>query len=180
MKTARLAVLCTTLTLCAHAAHADNLSIFGIDVQMKAQTVSLGVLLRFDDPDQQISRALLRGPVWLELQVLLYEESPWWGGQPTQIGAGKATYQILYDALDQRYLVHRIPGQEVRDFPTLAEVLEYLSQPSAVPVVRRDLLEKNPKGYLGEVRARMFANSFPLVPYNRLTWNSAPVQWKIP
>ena len=168
------------LLLAAPSAFAGEIAISSIDVRHTAQTVSLGMTLDFDDPQQQIPRALLRGDVWLELDVSLHRHVPWWSRSPRQVGHIRVVYRLLYDSLEQRYQVHRIHSQETLEFPTLDESMKYLSRPSAIPVVRLDLLPKKRGSYYGRVQARLFANTLPLIPYDSLVWRSDPVSWTLP
>ena len=168
----------TALLLYAPPAAAE-LAISGLDVRHTAQTVSLEMTLDFSDPELQIPRALLRGDVWLELDVSLRQHAPWWSRSPREIGQLKIVYRLLYDSLEQRYQVHRVHSQDTLEFSTLAESLEYLSRPGAIPVVRLDLLTRERKNYYGSVQAQLFANTLPLAPYDALAWRSEAVSWAL-
>lgn len=149
-----------------------------------AQTVLLDLEVKIDDAGSEIPRALLRGEVWLEVEITLMQKRRLFGRQP--VGRLHLLRRLAYDPLHNVYHVTRVNQQEQQAFTNLAEALARLRVLDAIPVTRFDWLLPELAQYRGEVRARLYANPMPMAPSvgparsKPLDWQSGTIPWPLP
>lgn len=164
-------------------AHAE-LILASVESHRTAQTVLLDLEVKIDDVDSKIPRALLRGEVWLEVEITLVKKRRLFGDQP--VGRLHLLQRLSYDPLHNVYQVIRINQQEQQTFANLADALARFRVLNAVPVTRLDWLLPEHEQYQGEVRARLYANPMPMAPSvgsarsEPLDWQSETVPWFLP
>ncbi len=169
--------------LCLGPAQAE-LSLASVQSRPAAQTVLLDLKLDIDDADSEIPRALLRGEVWLAVDITLMRERHLFGDQP--VGRLHLLQRLAYDPLHNVYQVTRVNQQEQQAFPSLADALARLRVLDAIPVTRLDWLLPELEQYRGEARARLYANPMPMAPSvgparsEPLDWHSGTVPWLLP
>ena len=161
-----------------------ELTLASVTSHQAAQTILLDLALEIDDTGSEISRALLRGEVWLETEIILTQKSSLLGHQP--VGRLHVLQCLSYDPLRNVYQVTRVNQQEQQIFPNLADALSRLQVLNAVPVTRLDWLLPELEQYQGEVQARLYANPMPMAPSigsarsQPLDWQSGVVRWRLP
>ena len=164
-------------------AHAE-LALASVKSHQAAQTVLLDLEVKIDDVDSEIPRALLRGEVWLEIEITLVQKRRLFGHQP--VGRLHLLQRLSYDPLHNVYQVTRVNQQEQQTFTNLADALARLRVLNAIPVTRLDWLLPEREQYQGEVRARLYANPMPMAPSvgsarsEPLDWQSGMVPWLLP
>ena len=169
--------------LCLGPAQAE-LSLISVKSHQAAQTVLLNLEVKIDDADSEIPRALLRGEVWLEVEITLMQKRPLFGHRP--VGRLHLLQRLSYDPLHNVYQVARVNQQEQQTFANLAEALARFRVLNAVPVTRLDWLLPELEQYRGEVRTRLYANPMPMAPSvgsarsKPLDWRGGTVQWLLP
>lgn len=178
-----LSLLLSGTLLCAGPARAE-LTLTSATSHQSAQTVLLDLELKIDDSGSEIPRALLRGEVWLEVEITLIQKRPLLGHQP--VGRLHVLQRLSYDPLHNVYQVTRVNQQEQQTFPNLAEALSRLRVLNAIPVTRLDWLLPELEQYQGEIQARLYANPMPMAPSigsarsQPLDWHSGAVRWHLP
>ncbi len=171
------------MLLCISPAQAE-LTLISAKSHQSAQTVLLDLEVKIDDADSEIPRALLRGEVWLEVEITLMQKRRLLGHQP--VGRLHLLQRLSYDPLHNVYHVTRVNQQEEQAFTSLAEALARLRVLDAIPVTRLDWLLPELEQYQGEVRARLYANPMPMAPSvglarsEPLDWQSGTVPWLLP
>ena len=184
MHTAARLGLAAGLLLCAPAAPAA-LELGAVRAERTAQTVALSLELELRDPGGRIARALLRGDVWLTVELALYREGRWWQA-PRAVGRMQLLRRLAYEPLRQAYQVHDVNRDERTDFDSLGAALARLGRLRAVPAARLDRLPGAPAEFYGEARARLHANPAPMAlaldPEREepLDWQSGTVRWRLP
>ncbi|MDE0152321.1 MAG: DUF4390 domain-containing protein [Gammaproteobacteria bacterium] len=164
-------------------AHAE-LTLASVKSHQAAQTVLLDLEVKIDDVDSEIPRALLRGEVWLEIEITLVQKRRLFGHQP--VGRLHLLQRLSYDPLHNVYQVTRVNQQEQQTFTNLVDALARLRVLNAIPVTRLDWLLPEREQYQGEVRARLYANPMPMAPSvgsarsEPLDWQSGMVPWLLP
>lgn len=164
-------------------AHAE-LALASVKSHQAAQTVLLDLEVKIDDVDSEIPRTLLRGEVWLEIEITLVQKRRLFGHQP--VGRLHLLQRLSYDPLHNVYQVTRVNQQEQQAFTNLADALARLRVLNAIPVTRLDWLLPKREQYQGEVRARLYANPMPMAPSvgsarsDPLDWQSGMVPWLLP
>ena len=181
--TARLG-LAAALLLCAPAAPAA-LELGAARTERVAQTVALSLELELRDSGGRIARALLRGDVWLTVDLALYRTGRWW--QKAQaVGRLRLLRRLAYEPQRQAYRVHDVNRDERADFDDLDAALAHLARLRAVPAARLDRLPGAPAEFHGEARARLHANPAPMelaldpAREEPLDWRSGTVRWRLP
>ena len=183
MRAFRPPLLLLGILLCASPAWAE-LTLVSATSHQSAQTVLLNLELKIDDSGSEIPRALLRGEIWLEVEITLTQKRQLFGHQP--VGRLHILQRLSYDPLHNVYQVTRVNQQEEQVFPNLADALSRLRVLNAVPVTRLDWLLPELERYQGEVRARLYANPMPMAPSvgsarsQPLDWQSETVRWHLP
>ena len=178
-----LSLLLSGTLLCAGPARAE-LILASVTSHQAAQTVLLDLELEIDDAGSEIPRALLRGEVWLEAEIILTQKSSLFGHQP--VGRLHVLQRLSYDPLHNVYQVTRVNQKELQTFPNLADALSRLQVLNAIPVTRLDWLLPELEQYQGEVQARLYANPMPMAPSigsarsQPLDWQSGIVRWHLP
>lgn len=176
--------LAAGLLLCAPASPAA-LELGAVRAERTAQTVALSLELELRDPGGRIARALLRGDVWLTVELALYRAGRWWQ-EPRAVGRLQLLRRLAYEPLRQAYQVHDVNRDERTDFDSLGAALARLGRLRAVPAARLDRLPGAPAEFYGEARARLHANPAPmelaLDPEREepLDWRSGTVRWRLP
>lgn len=183
MRASWLSLLFTGTLLCAGPARAD-LTLASVTSHQAAQTVLLDLELEIDDSGAEIPRALLRGEIWLEVEITLLQGGRLFGHEP--VGRLQVLQRLSYDPLHNVYQLTRVNQQERQDFPSLPDALSRLRVLDAVPVTRLDWLLPEPERYRGEVQAHLYANPMPMAPSigsarsQPLDWRSKTVRWLLP
>ena len=183
MRPSWLSLLLAGTLLCAGPVRAE-LVLTSVTSHQAAQTVLLDLELKVDDAESEIPRALLRGEVWLEVEITLAQKRALFGHQP--VGRLHVLQRLSYDPLHNIYQVTRVNQQEQQTFPNLAEALSRLQVLSAIPVTRLDWLLPELEQYQGEIQARLYANPMPMAPSlgsarsRPLDWQSETVRWLLP
>ena len=161
-----------------------ELTLVSAKSHLSTQTVLLDLEARIHDAEDEIPRALLRGEVWLEIEITLIQKGRLIGQQP--VGRLHLLQRLSYDPLHNVYQVTRVNQQEQQTFASLAEALIRLRSLSSIPVTRLDWLLPDREQYRGEVRARLYANPMPMAPSvgparsEPLDWQSGTVRWLLP
>ncbi len=183
MRTFWLPLLLFGTLLCISPAWAE-LVLASVTSHQAAQTVLLDLELEIDDSRSEIPRALLRGEVWLEVEITLAQKRPLFGHQP--VGRLHILQRLSYDPLHNVYQVARVNQREQQTFPNLADALSRFRVLNAIPVTRLDWLLPELEQYQGEIQARLYANPIPMAPSigsarsQPLDWQSGAVRWHLP
>ncbi len=143
---------------------------------LAARTIMLDAQLHLNDDTDRLARALLRGAVWLEIQVTLHREGNWLPDQ--QLGQLTLVRRLSYEPQQTLYHVSELNYDKQRDFPTLAGALAHLLRLQALPVVRLDHLPQEPPTH-GEIQARLYANTVPMT-LPALDWRTEKIRWLLP
>lgn len=181
--TARLG-LAAGLLLCAPAAPAA-LELGAVQAERTARTIALSLELELRDPGGHVARALLRGDVWLAVDITLYRQPRWWQ-EPQAVGRLQLLRRLAYEPQRRVYWVHDVNRDERADFDDLGAALARLARLRAVPAARLDRLPGAPAEFYGEARARLHANPAPMAlaldPAREepLDWQSGTVRWRLP
>ena len=152
--------------------------------RLSAQTVLLDLEIEFEDPAHQISRALLRGEVWLDIDITLMEKGRVFTYQP--VGHIRILHRLSYDPQRNIYHLTRVNQQEQLEFTSLQVALAHLKNPASLPVTRLGWLRAETDRYRGEVQARLYANPMPMAPdlgtarSKPLDWQSQKIRWALP
>ncbi len=184
MRAAARLGLAIGLLLCAPAAPAA-LELSAVRAERTAQTVALSLELELRDPGGRVARALLRGDVWLTVDLVLHRTGRWWQ-EARPVGRLRLLRRLAYEPLRQAYRVHDVNRGERTDFDDLGAALARLLRLRAVPAARLDRLPGAPAEFRGEARARLHANPAPmelaLDPEREapLDWRSGAVRWRLP
>ena len=169
--------------LCSGPARA-GLALASVTSHQAAQTVLLDLELKIDDSESEIPRALLRGEIWLEIEIILAQKRSLLGHR--SVGRLHILRRLSYDPLHNVYQVTRVNQQEQQTFPNLDDALSRLRVLNAIPVTRLDWLLPELEQYQGEIRARLYANPMPMAPSvgsarsQPLDWQSGAVRWSLP
>lgn len=161
-----------------------GLALASVTSHQAAQTVLLDLELKIDDSGSEIPRALLRGEIWLEVEITLTQKHSLLGHQP--VGRLHILQRLSYDPLHNVYQVTRVNQQEQQIFPNLADALSRIQVLNAIPVTRLDWLLPELEQYQGEIQARLYANPMPMAPSigsarsQPLDWQSGAVRWHLP
>ena len=165
------------LVLQAAPAHAE-LRLEAVEAYQTADLVLLNLELAIDDPEAKVARMLLRGDVWLEVEVALRHERPWL--EDRRLGQFRLLRRLSYDPQAPAYWVADAHSGERQSFARLERALEHLLHLRAVPAVRLDSPPNKPEEYRGESAARLYANAIPIAPGRGLDWHSRTVRWSLP
>ena len=161
-----------------------ELGISAIRTHQSAQTVLLDVELQIDDSEREIPRALLRGDIWLAVEITLTQKLYLFGSRPA--GRLHVLRRLSYDPLHNVYRITRVNQDTRQDFSSLAPALSRLQVLEAVPVTRLDWLLPQRDRYRGRIQARLYANPMPMEPAlgvarsQPLDWQSGVAQWHLP
>ena len=183
MRTPWPLLLLSGTLLSASPAYAE-LNLASVRTHQAAQTVLLDLELEIDDPASDIPRALLRGEVWLDVEITLVEKLRMFTNQ--QVGRIHVLQRLSYDPRNNIYQITRVNQQEQQDFTSLALALTRLQVLNALPVTRLDWLLPELDRYQGEVRVHLYANPMPMAPdigsarSRPLDWQSQVIQWRLP
>ena len=170
--------------LLATSPAAAELELLDVRARLSAQTVLLDLKLAFADPAHRIARALLRGEVWVDIDITLLEKDWLFAYQP--VGHVRVLQRLAYDPQRNVYQLTRVNQQERLEFTSLQAALTRIKSPAALPVTRLDWLRPETDRYRGEVQARLYANPMPLAPdlgtvrSRPLDWRSRKLQWTLP
>ena len=178
-----LPLLLSSALLCVGPARAE-LDLISVKSHQTAQTVLLDLELNIEDSGLEITRALLRGEVWLEVKIGLAKKRALLSAEP--VGRLHVLQRLSYDPQQNVYQVTDVNQQERQTFPSLDDALSRLRTLNAIPVTRFDWLLPETEQYQGEVQARLYANPMPMAPLigrarsQPLDWQSGAVRWRLP
>ena len=135
--TARLG-LAAGLLLCAPAAPAA-LELGAVQAERTARTIALSLELELRDPGGRVARALLRGDVWLTVDIALYRQPRWWQA-PRAVGRLRLLRRLAYEPQRRVYRVHDINRDERADFDDLDGCKAYLAGPPVMVEAATEML----------------------------------------
>jgi hypothetical protein len=168
------ALLCASLFgSLHHSAHAEGFKILDAKTTLVNNVYQLesNMSLQFSEDALEALRSGVPLIVLVNIEVLK-DRNWWWDKTVAQLEQG---YLLLYHALSEKYIIHNLNSGAQQNFSSLSAAIAALSKIKDLPVIDKNLLEKNSNYYM-RLRTYLDIESLP-APMRPIAYISS--QWKL-